>query len=291
MGVPVGAGTDATRVASYNPFSRSTGSSLARRSAAYRLPGGESLRPRRRRCGFTRGQQLVLERGGKKGHSSSRANWRISPFCPQDYFSVAGRRIKGSSRSSPWWAARSSMPLPSSKLCAAAAAGQPGLVARQRICVCTQGLPTERSAPTPPLAPMCGVSRLEGRPGICRSSGIRCVCAWLCLFCVLISIILYFFVVCVVCSRAGRSLRTVSRQESRTAYCRAAGIARNGDRGTGRTWLHTTKLDVSQAASVSLSGEIHERAHFRERRPTPWLRWISLLVHPPRSQSGKRLSR
>lgn len=57
------------------------------------------------------------------------------------------------------------------------------------------------------------------------------------------------------------------------------------------TWLHTTKLDVSQAASVSLSGEIHERAHFRERRPTPWLRWISLLVHPPRSQSGKRLSR
>ena len=36
------------------------------------------------------------------------------------------------------------------------------------------------------------------------------------------------------------------------------------------TWLHTTKLDVS---SVSLLGEIHGRAHFRERRPTPWL-WL-----------------
>jgi XapX domain-containing protein len=41
------------------------------------------------------------------------------------------------------------------------------------------------------------------------------------------------------------------------------------------TWLHTTKLDVSQAASVSLLGEIHGRAHFRERRPTPWL-WLGL---------------
>src|SRR5580704_15483188 len=38
-------------------------------------------------------------------------------------------------------------------------------------------------------------------------------------------------------------------------------------------WLHTTKLDVSQAASVSLLGEIHGRADFRERRQTPWL-WL-----------------
>jgi hypothetical protein len=43
------------------------------------------------------------------------------------------------------------------------------------------------------------------------------------------------------------------------------------------TWLHTTKLDVSQAASDSLLGEIHGRAHVRERRPTPWLSRAGVL--------------
>ncbi len=39
------------------------------------------------------------------------------------------------------------------------------------------------------------------------------------------------------------------------------------------TWLHTTKLDVWQATSVCLLGEIYGRPHFRERRQTPWL-WL-----------------
>jgi XapX domain-containing protein len=38
------------------------------------------------------------------------------------------------------------------------------------------------------------------------------------------------------------------------------------------TWLDTTKLDVSQATSVCLLGEIYGRPHFRARRLTPW-RW------------------
>ena len=39
------------------------------------------------------------------------------------------------------------------------------------------------------------------------------------------------------------------------------------------TWLHTTKLDVSQAASVCLFGQIYGRPDSRERRPRPWL-WL-----------------
>ena len=98
-GVPVGAGTDATRVASYNPWvSLSwlvTGKTVGGTAP---LSARQPARPRDRRCGCgprrTPGSPARRARRGR----SRRASSPISPCSSDDYFSGAGGRDRRTSR-------------------------------------------------------------------------------------------------------------------------------------------------------------------------------------------------
>ena len=107
MGIPVGAGTDATRVASYNPWVSLywlvSGRTVGRMPA---LPGGEPPRPDGGASPLYDRKQLVLRRGREKGDDLRRGSlptWRSSP--PTTSRSRK-RRSRGSNRFSPLSAGR-----------------------------------------------------------------------------------------------------------------------------------------------------------------------------------------
>jgi len=77
-GVPVGAGTDATRVAPTTPSCRFTGSSRARRRRNADVYRRESLRAHGSPAPVDRRQQLVLQRRWKKGRAPRRDSSRIA---------------------------------------------------------------------------------------------------------------------------------------------------------------------------------------------------------------------
>jgi len=97
MGIPVGAGTDATRVSSYNPFlslywlitgKTVGGLSLYTENNRLSAPSSSSLH-----CG----QQLVLHRRGKKGclNPGQLADFSV---LTADYFPFRRRKSSGSNR-------------------------------------------------------------------------------------------------------------------------------------------------------------------------------------------------
>ena len=95
MGVPVGAGTDATRVASYNPcvalYWLVTGKTVGG-TPLYRR--GEPARSRRRRCGCGRvGSAWFSGEDGKKG-AIAPGQLADLAVLSADYFSVPDEEIK-----------------------------------------------------------------------------------------------------------------------------------------------------------------------------------------------------
>ena len=93
-GIPVGAGTDATRVASYNPWvalhwlvSGRTVGGTALYPEANRLDRMEALRL------YTRRQQLVLRRGGARRARSCPGRLADFAVLSADYFSVPEAEI------------------------------------------------------------------------------------------------------------------------------------------------------------------------------------------------------
>ncbi len=90
-GVPVGAGTDATRVASYNPWVSlclaGDGQDRGRHAA---LPGGEPHGPAGGLAPVDRGQYLVLARAGQEGPHRRWVHSRISP-CSRPIISASRR--------------------------------------------------------------------------------------------------------------------------------------------------------------------------------------------------------
>ena len=95
MGIPVGAGTDATRVASYNPWvslywlvtGRTVGGTAA-------LPGGQPARPDGGAAALHPGHRLVLGRGGKKGAIVAGQLADLAVLSA-DYFAVPEEEIRG----------------------------------------------------------------------------------------------------------------------------------------------------------------------------------------------------
>ena len=82
-GVPVGAGTDATRVASYNPWVSLSWLVTGRTVGGMRtLSGGQPARSRDRAAALDRVQYLVFHRARQEGSDQGTDSSRISPCYP-----------------------------------------------------------------------------------------------------------------------------------------------------------------------------------------------------------------
>ena len=95
LGIPVGAGTDATRVSSYNPWLSLywlvTGQDRWRRFAVSR---SKSPQPRGGVAALSRREQLVFGRKGKKGAIAVGQLADLAALT-DDYLSVPEEKIKG----------------------------------------------------------------------------------------------------------------------------------------------------------------------------------------------------
>jgi len=100
----VSAGTDATRVASYNPWSHSPGS-LRKTVGACDLPGAQLPRPRDRAQDVDRERHLVLNEEGKR--VAFQVGQLADLLVPdRDYFACPRRESRTSRRTHPWSAAK-----------------------------------------------------------------------------------------------------------------------------------------------------------------------------------------
>ena len=183
MGIPVGAGTDATRVASYNPWvalywlvaGKTVGGTAA-------LPGGEPARPAGGAAALHARQRLVLGRGGEKGAIGRRPAGRpgrpLGRLLPGAGRGDQGHRVGADGgRREGRLRARARSPR-----CPAAAPGPAGLVPGRRVRrVWSTARCSQREAPGRPRP--VDVGRVGGprrRPGgipICASFGERAVTA------------------------------------------------------------------------------------------------------------------
>jgi len=93
LGIPVGAGTDATRVRAITRGCRSTGWSPGKPSAASRCTPKKTASVAKRRCDFIPGQQLVFERARKEGRDRRGSAGGFTALTG-DYFSVPEEEIK-----------------------------------------------------------------------------------------------------------------------------------------------------------------------------------------------------
>ena len=93
-GMPVGAGTDATRVASYNPWVSLVLAGYRQDGrAACALSRGQPARPRDRAAPVDRGEHLVLQRRGQEGRIEAGQLADLAVLS-DDYFAVPETEIK-----------------------------------------------------------------------------------------------------------------------------------------------------------------------------------------------------
>ena len=163
LGLPVGAGSDATRVASYNPWVACTGWSRARRSAARRCTATTTGSTAWRRCGATRwaapGSPARTAEGGDHSRPACRPGGPVGGLLLSARGADQGNRVRVDARGWPG-RARIGRVRPTGP---AAVAGPARLVANEGL-PCRPGRIAARCRPGQSLLPPAELARLAAPP-------------------------------------------------------------------------------------------------------------------------------